>query len=57
MPPGIVQRRPTLPAVRALLRGRVRRRFGDRLREELAPFLESMIRTVTLIQREIYGEG
>lgn len=29
----------------------------DRLREELAPFLESMIRTVTLIQREIYGEG
>jgi DNA-binding PadR family transcriptional regulator len=29
----------------------------DRLRDELAPFLESMIRTVTLIQREIYGEG
>jgi len=29
----------------------------ERLRGELAPFLESMIRTVTLIQREIYGEG
>ena len=28
----------------------------ERLRGELAPFLESMIRTVTLIQREIYGE-
>jgi DNA-binding PadR family transcriptional regulator len=28
-----------------------------RLREELAPFLDSMIRTVTLIQREIYGDG
>jgi DNA-binding PadR family transcriptional regulator len=27
----------------------------ERLREELAPFLDSMIRTVTLIQREIYG--
>ena len=29
----------------------------ERLRDELAPFLESMIRTVSLIQREIYGEG
>jgi PadR family transcriptional regulator, regulatory protein PadR len=29
----------------------------ERLREELAPFLESMIRTVTLIQREIYEDG
>ena len=29
----------------------------ERLREELAPFLDSMIRTVTLIQREIYGDG
>jgi DNA-binding PadR family transcriptional regulator len=29
----------------------------ERLREELAPFLESMIRTVSLIQREIYGDG
>lgn len=28
----------------------------ERLREELAPFLDSMIRTVTLIQREIYGD-
>jgi len=28
-----------------------------RLRDELGPFLESMIRTVTLIQREIYGDG
>ena len=29
----------------------------ERLRDELAPFLDSMIRTVTLIQREIYGDG
>ena len=29
----------------------------ERLRGELAPFLDSMIRTVTLIKREIYGEG
>jgi DNA-binding PadR family transcriptional regulator len=29
----------------------------QRLRDELGPFLESMKRTVTLIQREIYGEG
>jgi DNA-binding PadR family transcriptional regulator len=29
----------------------------ERLRDELAPFLESMIRTVSLIQREIYGDG
>jgi len=29
----------------------------ERLRNELGPFLDSMIRTVTLIQREIYGEG
>jgi PadR family transcriptional regulator PadR len=29
----------------------------ERLRGELAPFLDSMKRTVTLIQREIYGEG
>jgi DNA-binding PadR family transcriptional regulator len=29
----------------------------ERLREELAPFLDSMIRTVMLIQREIYGDG
>lgn len=29
----------------------------ERLREELAPFLESMISTVSLIQREIYGDG
>ena len=28
----------------------------ERLRNELGPFLESMIRTVSLIQREIYGE-
>lgn len=28
----------------------------DRLRDELGPFLDSMKRTVTLIQREIYGE-
>jgi len=28
-----------------------------RLREELGPFLDSMIRTVTLIKREIYGDG
>jgi len=29
----------------------------ERLRKELSPFLDSMIRTVTLIKREIYGEG
>lgn len=29
----------------------------ERLRNELGPFLDSMIRTVTLIQREIYGDG
>ncbi len=29
----------------------------ERLRTELSPFLDSMIRTVTLIKREIYGEG
>ena len=29
----------------------------ERLQGELAPFLDSMIRTVTLIKREIYGEG
>ena len=29
----------------------------ERLRDELAPFLDSMIQTVTLIQREIYGDG
>ncbi len=29
----------------------------ERLQEELSPFLDSMIRTVTLIKREIYGEG
>jgi len=29
----------------------------ERLREELSPFLDSMIRTVTLIKRELYGEG
>ena len=29
----------------------------QRLRDELGPFLDSMIRTVSLIQREIYGEG
>jgi DNA-binding PadR family transcriptional regulator len=29
----------------------------QRLRNDLGPFLESMKRTVTLIQREIYGEG
>ncbi len=28
-----------------------------RLRDELGPFLESMKRTLTLIQREIYGDG
>ncbi|MEZ5156574.1 MAG: PadR family transcriptional regulator [Solirubrobacterales bacterium] len=28
-----------------------------RLRDELSPFLDSMIRTVTLIKREIYGDG
>lgn len=28
----------------------------ERLRDDLAPFLDSMIRTVTLIQREIYGD-
>ena len=28
----------------------------ERLRDELGPFLESMIHTVTLIQREIYGD-
>lgn len=29
----------------------------ERLRDELGPFLDSMIRTVTLIKREIYGDG
>lgn len=29
----------------------------ERLRAELEPFLDSMVRTVTLIKREIYGEG
>ena len=29
----------------------------ERLQGDLAPFLDSMIRTVTLIKREIYGEG
>lgn len=29
----------------------------ERLRNQLGPFLDSMKRTVTLIQREIYGEG
>ena len=29
----------------------------ERLRDELGPFLDSMKRTVTLIQREIYGDG
>ena len=29
----------------------------ERLRDELEPFLDSMIRTVTLIKRELYGEG
>jgi PadR family transcriptional regulator PadR len=29
----------------------------ERLQAELSPFLDSMIRTVTLIKREIYGEG
>ena len=29
----------------------------ERLRDELGPFLDSMIRTVSLIQREIYGDG
>ena len=29
----------------------------ERLQTELSPFLDSMIRTVTLIKREIYGEG
>ena len=29
----------------------------ERLQGELSPFLDSMIRTVTLIKREIYGEG
>lgn len=29
----------------------------ERLRTELEPFLDSMVRTVTLIKREIYGEG
>lgn len=29
----------------------------QRLRDELGPFLESVKRTVTLIQREIYGAG
>ena len=33
-----------------------REEYG-RLRDELGPFLDSMIRTVSLIQREIYGEG
>ncbi len=29
----------------------------ERLQADLAPFLDSMIRTVTLIKREIYGDG
>lgn len=29
----------------------------ERLRTELEPFLDSMARTVTLIKREIYGQG
>lgn len=29
----------------------------ERLQAELSPFLDSMIRTVTLIKREIYGDG
>lgn len=29
----------------------------ERLRDELGPFLDSMIRTVTLIKQEIYGDG
>ncbi len=29
----------------------------ERLQGELSPFLDSMIRTLTLIKREIYGEG
>ncbi len=29
----------------------------ERLQAELSPFLDSMIRTVALIQREIYGQG
>ena len=29
----------------------------ERLRDELGPFLDSMKRTVTLIQDEIYGDG
>lgn len=29
----------------------------ERLRGDLEPFLDSMIRTVTLIKREIYGDG
>lgn len=29
----------------------------ERLRTELEPFLDSMVRTVTLIKREIYGQG
>jgi PadR family transcriptional regulator, regulatory protein PadR len=33
------------------------RRERDRLRDELEPFLDSVIRTVGLIKREIYGEG
>jgi DNA-binding PadR family transcriptional regulator len=33
-----------------------REEYG-RLQGELAPFLDSMIRTVTLIKREIYGDG
>ncbi len=28
----------------------------ERLRDELGPFLDSMVRTVSLIKREIYGE-
>lgn len=33
------------------------RREYDRLRDELAPFLDSVIRSVALIKREVYGEG
>jgi PadR family transcriptional regulator PadR len=33
------------------------RRELRRLRDELQPFLDSVIRSVTLIKREVYGEG
>ena len=32
------------------------RREHERLRDELEPFLDSVIRSVTLIKREIYGD-